>query len=715
MSISANGKVQRTSGDLKIFVKDVTDKQAKKRPITVKTWSTVKDVKDVLQQHLHVPASAQRLFFRPSGGELPNHRSLQDAGIYRSGETLLLEIFSDQSSSKVSLTSLNSSTAPDICISSSTLDLTHKSLRSTVQQARRGLALGLKPALVLDGSGGSYFFRNARQSNVAIFKPADEEPYAENNPRGYVKSDQMSMRDGIQPGEACLREVAAYLIDHQGFSSVPMTTLVEARHPAFNHNGSMMKLTEGGASLGNHALSTAQLNTNPHKVQKKVGSFQAFVKAECSMDDLSPSMLSVEEVHKIAILDIRILNADRNSANLLVRRKPDNTLELVPIDHGYCLRTVSDVCWFDWCWLDWPQLKEPLSKRSREYILKLDIEADARLLRERLHIPIEALDYFRATSRFLKAGVKAGMTLYDIAVICCRNDDCGELPSKLENLSAVAKELASAAVRNGRWHHAAASRALADQLSAENNQHHISSLFKSKSSVSLHVSDHMKPTLHAPHRMAFSSGSDSSSDNGDVDQEECEEWAAAIIAEARVEAKSPLDLSHRQRAVSFGNEFSEQDDSSKSTDGGGFWHIAPNEDVADDSSWSPSYVSPKLSPKDNSRPSVSFDVPTILLPPLSLALSPIQISAPAKGIQRSLSYSAFSFPSKPISNDLNRRGSTSSSVAIDDDQYRLYLLKYLDLLIKSETISHSRSRQDSVTSELSTPEDYSHVIKLTGM
>ena len=427
MSISANGKIQRTSCDLKIFVKDVGDKLARKRPLTVKTWSTVKDVKDVLQQHLHVPPSAQKLFFRPSGGELPNHRTLTDAGIYRSGETLLLEISSERSPSSTSLTCLKSSAAPDICVASSMLDLTHRRFRATVQQARRGLALGLKPALVLDGSGGSYFLRDARHFNIAVFKPADEEPYAENNPRGYVKSDQMSMRAGIQPGEACLREVAASLLDHDGFSDVPATTLVEARHPAFHYNGSMMKLSEGGAALGSHAISIVGQNKQQNRVDKKVGSFQAFVKAECTMDDLSPSKLTVEDVHKIAILDIRILNADRNSANLLVRRKPDNSLELVPIDHGYCLRTVSDVCWFDWCWLDWPQLKEPISERSRDYILKLDIEADVRMLRERLHIPTEALDYFRASTMLLQAGVKAGMTLYDIAVLCCRNDDCGKL------------------------------------------------------------------------------------------------------------------------------------------------------------------------------------------------------------------------------------------------------------------------------------------------
>lgn len=31
-------------------------------------------------------------------------------------------------------------------------------------------------------------------------------------------------------GEACIREVAAYLLDHDGFSGVPPTTMIETNH-----------------------------------------------------------------------------------------------------------------------------------------------------------------------------------------------------------------------------------------------------------------------------------------------------------------------------------------------------------------------------------------------------------------------------------------------------------------------------------------------------
>jgi hypothetical protein len=350
--------------DLKLFVRDVRDRQGKKRPITVRSWATIKDVKDSIQQVIHVPPSAQRLYFGPlltSEKELPNYRSLHDAGIYRSGETLLLDIKSGSSLSVDSTFSpLNSlrSCNNDVTISTSMIDSTPKPLRDIVQQARRGFALGLKPDLVLDGSGGSYFLHDARKTKISVFKPADEEPYAENNPRGYLPQPgaSLSLRDGVIPGEACIREVAAFILDHGGFSGVPMTTLVEARHPAFNTNGARLSVALGGASIGSHSITPNSPVKPPH--MKKAGSFQEFVRHECTMDDISPSKIGVEEVQKIAILDIRIMNADRNSANLLCRRRRDNSMELVPIDHGFCLRSTADVSWMDWCWLDWPQLKQ---------------------------------------------------------------------------------------------------------------------------------------------------------------------------------------------------------------------------------------------------------------------------------------------------------------------------------------------------------------------
>jgi hypothetical protein len=75
----------------------------------------------------------------------------------------------------------------------------------------------------------------------AIFKPSDEEPYTPNNPRGNVANwgiigrEMFQMRPGVKPGEGFHREVAAYLLDHDGFAGVPATMVVEARHKALRH------------------------------------------------------------------------------------------------------------------------------------------------------------------------------------------------------------------------------------------------------------------------------------------------------------------------------------------------------------------------------------------------------------------------------------------------------------------------------------------------
>ena len=63
---------------------------------------------------------------------------------------------------------------------------------------------------------------------VQVFKPADEEPHAANNPKNGLRSgsSRSGLRKGIRPGEGAAREVAAYLLDHEGFSGVPPTALV---------------------------------------------------------------------------------------------------------------------------------------------------------------------------------------------------------------------------------------------------------------------------------------------------------------------------------------------------------------------------------------------------------------------------------------------------------------------------------------------------------
>lgn len=72
---------------------------------------------------------------------------------------------------------------------------------------------------------------------VAIWKPIDEEPFAPNNPRGMqAPFGTETLRPGVKSGESSLREVLAYLLDHDGFAGVPPTALIEVSHPDLEMN-----------------------------------------------------------------------------------------------------------------------------------------------------------------------------------------------------------------------------------------------------------------------------------------------------------------------------------------------------------------------------------------------------------------------------------------------------------------------------------------------
>lgn len=106
-----------------------------------------------------------------------------------------------------------------------------RELTSTLFLIDQGLQKGLKPILTDDGTSGTWLFRGPNKQTLAVFKPIDEEAFAPNNPRDHIGPfGSKTFRAGVLSGEACIREVAAYLIDTDGFSGVPPTTMVETTH-----------------------------------------------------------------------------------------------------------------------------------------------------------------------------------------------------------------------------------------------------------------------------------------------------------------------------------------------------------------------------------------------------------------------------------------------------------------------------------------------------
>ena len=201
-------------------------------------------------------------------------------------------------------------------------------LDDLLKRVKSGLENGHNPILSPEGSGGAYFMQDEFGSSiVGVFKPVDEEPMAINNPRGLPPSKNgEGLKRGTKVGEGALREVAAYILDHAtkgqdgekftGFAGVPPTILIECSHEYLEH-------PKDDTTAG---------------VNVKIGSLQMFVHASSNCEDMGPAHFPVYEVHKIAVLDIRLANTDRNGGNILACKQGDSTeWTLVPIDHGYCL------------------------------------------------------------------------------------------------------------------------------------------------------------------------------------------------------------------------------------------------------------------------------------------------------------------------------------------------------------------------------------------
>ena len=124
--------------------------------------------------------------------------------------------------------------------------------------------MGKRPQLASGGTGGAYFLRDRDGETCAVFKPADEEPCAKNNPRGNANTSANGegLRKGTRVGEGASREVAAYVLDHGGFAGVPATSLA--------HLGEMRR-SSSGKDLGG-----------------KLGSLQAYVRADAEAEELGP-------------------------------------------------------------------------------------------------------------------------------------------------------------------------------------------------------------------------------------------------------------------------------------------------------------------------------------------------------------------------------------------------------------------------------------------
>ncbi|XP_058112369.1 phosphatidylinositol 4-kinase gamma 8 [Magnolia sinica] len=321
-----------------------------------------------------------------------------------------------------------------------------QNVRSLVVEAAIALASGVDLVPARDGLGGAYFLHSRTGESIAVVKPIDEEPLAMKNPKGGIAGwilGQTSLRRSVQASETGIREVAAYLLDHDGFAGVPPTALVKILHVAFHVDRSR---------------SSAAIAPQP---SVKIASIQRFVANDFNAGDLGPSSFSITSVHHIGILDIRLFNIDRHAGNILVRkcahggyascanhRCESGAAELVPIDHGLCLPESLDDPYFEW--LHWPQASVPFAELELNYISRLDPLKDAELLRSELpSLSESSLRILVLCTIFLKCAASAGLCLADIGDMMTREfHGMEEEPSMLERLCKAAMVRMNTAFNN---------------------------------------------------------------------------------------------------------------------------------------------------------------------------------------------------------------------------------------------------------------------------
>ena len=149
--------------------------------------------------------------------------------------------------------------------------------------------------------------------------------------------------------------------------------------------------------------------------------------------------MAILQVHKIAVLDIRLANTDRNGANILARRNGTGW-SLIPIDHGYCLPSTFQDISFEW--LYWPQARAPFDEDALKYIQALDSAKDLAVLASHgLMLRPECERVLSVCTMLLKKAAARGLTPFSIGNIMCRE---ALTKSPLEKLHKHAMDVAAA-------------------------------------------------------------------------------------------------------------------------------------------------------------------------------------------------------------------------------------------------------------------------------
>ena len=269
-----------------------------------------------------------------------------------------------------------------------------------VRSAEKGILQGILPVRIPQGSGGSYFVKDKNERIVGVFKPKDEEPYSELNPKSMKKLHKrcfpcLFRRNCLVPNQGYLCEAAASIVSERlDLGIVPKTKVVRLSSSAFNYRN-------------------ADFDDKSFTPPLKIGSMQTYVEgfedAEFWMENFENQTISEGlkkefqyKFEKMIILDYIIRNTDRGKHSWLVKLQMEGFqsddesdflsksthVQLVAIDNAlsFPYKHPDHVRLYPFNWLRLPEARVPFSEKSKNLVLeKLSRSSFVESLAEELH------------------------------------------------------------------------------------------------------------------------------------------------------------------------------------------------------------------------------------------------------------------------------------------------------------------------------------------
>ncbi|XP_048249471.1 phosphatidylinositol 4-kinase type 2-alpha-like isoform X1 [Haliotis cracherodii] len=276
--------------------------------------------------------------------------------------------------------------------------------QETIRVAEDSIEHGMLPQRIYQGSSGSYFVKNKEGKTIGVFKPKDEEPYGQLNPKWTKWMHKLCCpccfgRSCLVPNQGYLSEAGASVVDQKlGLNIVPKTKVVKLASDTFNYNAIDRAKAVTKKNIRDHVPAVGK-RFKRIGLPPKNGSFQTFVNGFKDADywlrkfdnESLPESTAKTFQHlfeRLVVLDYIIRNTDRGNDNWLIKydiattaqdSREDSEWSLVEnpeiniaaIDNGLAFPYKHPDEWraypYHWAWL--PQAKIPFSQDVKDLVL----------------------------------------------------------------------------------------------------------------------------------------------------------------------------------------------------------------------------------------------------------------------------------------------------------------------------------------------------------